>query len=324
MKWDELGKSETAHYSRDLLAMNVLAPSRYVKASDYTHSMFIIIEALLAKDLAYVHDGWVYYSVRSDRDFGKLAEAGGYEGYASWLATANERGNNPHDARKRDPLDFVLWQGQAPGEPAWDSPWGRGRPGWHIECSAMATALLGPRIDIHGGGGDLIFPHHTCEIAQSEHATNERPFVGHWMHCAMVYQDGQKMSKSLGNLTLISNLLRSYSADAIRIMLLGHHYRSVWEYHPDDMRASSEFAAELAAATREASDAEPSGSARAAFISAMENDLDVPAALEVLRALLGRAHESPAEAAELRALAAVLGLTLGGQPDATPWPSPWS
>src|SRR5438105_9125871 len=143
-------------------------------------------------------------------------------GYDDALATANERGNFPDDPNKRDPLDFVLWQAQQPGEPAWPSPWGPGRPGWHIECSAMAIEYLGPTIDIHGGGSDLVFPHHTCEIAQSENATGERPFVKIWMHCGMVGLDGEKMSKSLGNLVLARDLLNRCSADVIRVMLLSH------------------------------------------------------------------------------------------------------
>ncbi len=156
------------------------------------------------------------FPVASDPTFGALAEAGGYDGYPTWLATANERGNTPDDPRKNDPLDFVLWQASQDGEPSWESPWGLGRPGWHIECSAMAMSHLGNRIDIHGGGADLIFPHHTCEIAQSENASGRQPFVQIWMHCGMVYLGEEKMSKSLGNLVLVRNLLKP-----IRLTLYG-------------------------------------------------------------------------------------------------------
>ena len=124
------------------------------------------------------------------------------------LATANERGNFPDDPNKDDPLDFVLWQAAKPGEPTWESPWGPGRPGWHIECSAMALKYLGQQIDIHGGGSDLIFPHHSCEITQSEHYTGVVPFARFWMHTAMVEQDGEKMSKSLGNMTFVRDIVR--------------------------------------------------------------------------------------------------------------------
>lgn len=237
--WDELGKRETERYLSDLRALNVAMPDYYVAASNETAAMIDLITVLLEKGLAYTRDGWVYFSVKRDPDFGKLADAAGYVGYENWLATANERGNFPDDPRKEDPLDFVLWQAQQPGEPAWPSPWGPGRPGWHIECSAMGVKYLGPRIDIHGGGADLVFPHHTCEIAQSENATGERPFVRTWMHCAMVRMDGEKMSKSLGNLVLVRNLLPKYTPDAVRVLLLSHHYRDEWEYSVENMRASA-------------------------------------------------------------------------------------
>ena len=230
MTWDELGRRETERYLADLRALNVLPPTTYVRATDEIPGMIRVIERLLAGGFAYERDGWVYFHVASDPSFGALAEAGGYHGYSQWLATANERGNTPNDPRKQDPLDFVLWQARQDGEPAWESPWGPGRPGWHIECSAMAMGHLGDRIDIHGGGADLIFPHHTCEIAQSENATGVRPFVRRWMHGAMVRMDGEKMSKSLGNLVLVHDLLQRYSADAVRVLLLSHHYRDAWEY----------------------------------------------------------------------------------------------
>jgi cysteinyl-tRNA synthetase len=319
LAWDELGTRETQKYLADLRALNVAMPDHYVKASDETAQMIRLIEALLAKGLAYVRDGWVYYTVRRDPDFGELAEAAGYHGYASWLATANERGNHPDDPRKNDPLDFVLWQAQQPGEPAWPSPWGPGRPGWHIECSAMATRYLGPRIDIHGGGADLIFPHHTSEIAQSENGTGVRPFVRTWMHAAMVEEGGQKMSKSLGNLVLVRDLLPRYSPDAIRLMVLSHHYRDAWEFSEDEMRASAVRAVRLAAAAmlarRDAphdGDDEVSRQARLEFIAAMEDDLKTERALQVLDRLAesALASGSASQAAILIELASVLGLRL--------------
>jgi len=244
------------------------------------------------RGFAYERDGWVYFHVASDPSFGALAEAGGYHGYGEWLATANERGNTPNDPRKQDPLDFVLWQAQQDGEPAWESPWGLGRPGWHIECSAMAMRYLGDRIDTHGGGADLIFPHHTCEIAQSENATGERPFVQIWMHCGMVYLGEEKMSKSLGNLVLVRDLLQRYSADAVRVLLLSHHYRDPWEYTEEDMRRSAARAACYAEAAARplpgsAINDDESGDdnaqeARQRFDAALNNDLDTPTALVAL------------------------------------------
>ncbi|MDZ7733394.1 MAG: hypothetical protein U5R31_10025 [Acidimicrobiia bacterium] len=142
------------------------------------------------------------------------------------LALAAEHGGKPDDPAKRDPLDFVLWQPSAPDEPSWESLWGPGRPGWHIECSALALRELGTTIDLHGGGSDLVFPHHECEAAQSEAATGE-PFVRHWMHQAMVRMDGEKMSKSLGNLVFVSELLKDRRPGAIRLACVVHHYREL-------------------------------------------------------------------------------------------------
>ncbi|MBF6592181.1 MAG: cysteine--tRNA ligase, partial [Ktedonobacterales bacterium] len=323
MDWGELGRRETERYLTDLRALNVAMPTYYVRATDEIPQMVELTSALLARGHAYVRDGWVYFRVKSDPSFGHLAEASGYHGYANWLATANERGSDPTDPRKEDPLDFVLWQARQPGEPAWESPWGMGRPGWHIECSSMATTHLGPRIDIHGGGADLIFPHHTCEIAQSENATGEHPFVGIWMHCAMVRKDGEKMSKSLGNLVLVRHLLRDYSADAVRILLLAHQYRAEWEYFEEEMRRSADLAGQLLAAValtegENTLDLEAVRSdavaqqARHEFTEALNADLDTPRALGILETLAARVLDSSAygQLVTLRELAGVLGLTL--------------
>jgi L-cysteine:1D-myo-inositol 2-amino-2-deoxy-alpha-D-glucopyranoside ligase len=314
LTWDELGRQETERYLTDLRDLNVAPPDYYIKASDETAMMIELIQALLEKNFAYVRDGWVYFRVKADPDFGRLAEAAGYIGYAAWLLTANERGNFPDDPRKEDPLDFVLWQAQQPGEPSWPSPWGPGRPGWHIECSSMSVKYLGPRIDIHGGGSDLVFPHHTCEIAQRENATGERPFVSIWMHCAMVGLDGEKMSKSLGNLILARDLLNRYSADAIRVMILSHHYRTPWEYSEHEMQEKAAFTERLrlgdVVGVAEEAD-EVAAKAEQEFIAAMEDDLDTPRALGVLARLAEYSQESGSAAAqvELQRMAAILGLT---------------
>jgi cysteinyl-tRNA synthetase len=321
MAWDELGRRETERYLTDLRALNVAMPDHYVSATAEIPRMIEMIAALFDDGLAYESNGSVYYSVAKDPDFGRLADAGGYVGYENWLATANERGNNPNDHNKRDPLDFVLWQAQAPGEPAWDSPWGPGRPGWHIECSAMATRYLGPQISIHGGGADLVFPHHTCEIAQSEHATGVRPFVRTWMHYAMVWKDGEKMSKSLGNLVLVADLLKEgYAPDAVRTMLLSHFYREPWEWSEADMRASAARAARYTEAAALANAADPSPTddvasrqAQLEFVAALEDDFHTERALAVLDGLAAAALEtqSATTAALLRELGGVLGLRLG-------------
>ena len=285
MAWDELGRRETERYLRDMDALNVRRPKVYAHATQETPAMIEIIQTLLARGYAYESGGNVYYNIKSDPDFGIMARAIGLNDYSAMLTIANERGNYPDDPRKKDPLDFVLWQAQAPGEPAWPSPWGPGRPGWHIECSAMSIHYLGPQIDIHGGGADLAFPHHTCEIAQSEHFTGKAPFSRFWMHTGMVHQDGEKMSKSLGNLTLVSDLLQHYSANAIRVTLLNHHYRYPWECFPEDLQVATETV-ELFQRVRALVGERVDGTDSLLydrFIAAMETDLNTPQALFLLR-----------------------------------------
>jgi L-cysteine:1D-myo-inositol 2-amino-2-deoxy-alpha-D-glucopyranoside ligase len=278
--------------------------------------MVAITETLISNGHAYESNGSVYFSVASDPEFGKLSHLDP----AEMLPIANQRGNNPDDPNKRDPLDFVLWQAAAPGEPTWQSPWGSGRPGWHIECSAMATKYLGNMVDIHGGGADLIFPHHESEIAQTENATGEKPFVRYWMHTGMVRYQGEKMSKSLGNLVLARDVLASYSADAVRLYLFSHHYRDSWEYVDEEVDDWARLADDL----REAADFPAFGIEeevevsvfRERFINAMNDDLDTPSAIEALREIGQAILEAPEdddvrEAQEtLRELSAILGLSL--------------
>jgi len=314
--WDELGRQEIDKYLADLRDLNALPFDHYVRATDHIAEMLGLIATLVAMEHAYEVNGSVYFSVDSDPDFGTLSHLDRSE----MLPIANERGNNPADPNKRDPLDFVLWQAGAPGEPIWDSPYGPGRPGWHIECSAMATRYLGPTIDIHGGGEDLVFPHHECEIAQSELATGKRPFSRFWCHVAMVDYQGEKMSKSLGNLVLIRDVLETYSADALRLYLFSNHYRARWEYLESEMDEWASAAADL----QEAADFPASGVAeevdvsasRERFLNAMDDDLNTPAAIEALmeigRAILEAPEEDDIGRAQshLRELGAILGLTL--------------
>ena len=289
MTWDDLGRRETERFLNDMKALNVRPPDVYPRASDEIAGIIQMAQTLLELGYAYESGSCVFYSVRQDPDFGAMARAIGLVDYQSMLITANERGNFPDDSRKRDPLDFVLWQAQAPGEPAWESPWGPGRPGWHIECSSIAMHDLGEQIDIHGGGMDLVFPHHTCEIAQSEHYSNSTPFCRYWMHTGTVYQDGQKMSKSLGNLTLVSNLLKDYTADALRLLLQSHHYRYPWECFAKDLQIASETAENLKRVC-ELVDRKPFSTQSTksmmlhnCFHAAMENDLNTPEAVLLLR-----------------------------------------
>jgi L-cysteine:1D-myo-inositol 2-amino-2-deoxy-alpha-D-glucopyranoside ligase len=293
-------------------SLNVRRPDVYARATQEIPAMIEIILTLLARGYAYERDGYVYYSVRQDPEFGIMARAIGLNDYQSMLTIANERGNFPEDPRKKDPLDFVLWQAQAPGEPFWRSPWGPGRPGWHIECSAMSMRYLGPQIDIHGGGADLAFPHHTCEIAQSEHFTGKAPFARIWMHTGMVHQDGEKMSKSLGNLTLVSDLLQNYSANAIRITLLSHHYRYPWEYFPEDLQVATETVGlfELVRALVSTHGDGTDTLLHGQFVAAMENDLNTPQALLLLRQAAETVivNDTVNTGAEILRLARVLGL----------------
>jgi L-cysteine:1D-myo-inositol 2-amino-2-deoxy-alpha-D-glucopyranoside ligase len=315
LTWDELGRRDTEKYLDDTRPLTALPFDPSLRATETVPLMVSLIEALVAEGHAYEANGSVYFSVATDPEFGKLSRIPRGE----MLAVANERGNNPDDPNKRDPLDFVLWQAAKPGEPTWNSPWGPGRPGWHIECSAMSMSVLGDTVDIHGGGADLIFPHHECEIAQSENATGVKPFTRYWMHVAMVEYQGEKMSKSLGNLVIASNVLQDFTADAFRLYLFSHHYRDAWEYVDAEIEPWADLARDMCEAVDTPSysigEMLDSSVYRTRFTAAMDNDLDTPAAIEQLRGLTSEilAAEdtdiSPAQR-ELRQLAGILGLTL--------------
>lgn len=316
LTWDELGRRETDKYRQDMRNLNALEFDHYTRATEHVPEMVVLIEQLIAANLAYEANGSVYFEVERDPEFGKLSHIPRDQ----MLAIANERGNTPDDPNKRNPLDFVLWQAAAPGEPTWDSPWGPGRPGWHIECSAMSTRYLGPTFDIHGGGADLVFPHHECEIAQTEGATGKKPFARFWMHAGMVRYQGEKMSKSLGNLVLVSDALEHYSADALRLYLFSHQYRSAWEYREDEVDDWASLADDLTEALALPSygiEQEVDVSfLRERFFNAMDDDLDTPTAIEALReiaqAILEAPEEDDARDAQdtLRELSEILGLTL--------------
>jgi L-cysteine:1D-myo-inositol 2-amino-2-deoxy-alpha-D-glucopyranoside ligase len=315
--WRELGNRWTAHFIRDMQSLNVRPPDYYPRATDVIPEIIAGVETLVGRGLGYVSGGSVYYAVERYPAFGQLSHLPREE----QLPIANERGNRPDDPHKRHPLDFVLWQAQAPGEPAWDSPWGPGRPGWHIECSTLSTRFLGPTLDLHSGGGDLVFPHHECEIAQSEPITGQRPFVRIWLHAAMVEHDGAKMSKSLGNLVMVRDLLKEWSADALRLYLGRHHYRQVWAHNAGELAEAGRLAETLRAAAAAQGGAgaaalDPSPHA-AEFNLAMDDDLDSPHALAALERLAAgiltaaqAGRDVHAAQAKLRRLGAVFGLRL--------------
>lgn len=315
--WDWLAVDQTQRYQGDMTALNVLPPDVFPKASQEISKIIEINRVLLQKGYAYRSDGNVYFQVRRDPSYGRLSHLS----RAEMLPVANERGNNPNDPHKRDPLDFVLWQHSTPEEPRWESPWGYGRPGWHVECSAMALRHLGDTIDIHGGGSDLVFPHHDSEIVQSENYTGRHPFVRYWVHTAMVYLNGRKMSKSLGNLVMVRELLDRFSADALRLMLLGHRHTEPWEYKEENLEKASSLSSLLAEAARGERAKLPLRHHEieegAAFLDAMDDDLDTPRAIGVLRELAerilrgqGRGPSAAPARALLQELAAVLGLRL--------------
>jgi L-cysteine:1D-myo-inositol 2-amino-2-deoxy-alpha-D-glucopyranoside ligase len=279
--WIDLGNEWTAHFMRDMIALNVRPPDFYPRATDVIPQIVELDARLIERGVAYASGGSVYFDVDADPSFGELSKIP----RAEMLPIANERGNFPDDPKKHDPLDFVLWQAQAPGEPAWDSPWGPGRPGWHIECSTMNYAFFGPTIDLHGGGADLIFPHHECEIAQTTSFTGKDYFARFWMHTAMVGFEGDKMSKSLGNLVMVDQLLQRYTPDSIRLYLGRHHYRTPWEFTYAELDESLSRCTEIAQA---ASARGGQGSAlapqfaRARFERALGEDVNTPEACEVL------------------------------------------
>jgi L-cysteine:1D-myo-inositol 2-amino-2-deoxy-alpha-D-glucopyranoside ligase len=231
----DLAAEEMARFDADMKALGLLPAFSEPRATSAIPDILGFIGMVLDSGHAYRAGGGVYFSVASYKRFGQVSHLGRPE----MLALAAERGGNVDDPFKRDPLDFVLWQPSAPDEPAWESLWGPGRPGWHIECSALALRELGTTIDLHGGGTDLIFPHHECEAAQSEAATGQ-PFVRHWMHVGMVQLSGTKMSKSLGNLVFVSDLLKEWEPAAVRLAIISHHYRQSWEWFDHLMPEAAE------------------------------------------------------------------------------------
>jgi len=303
--WKELGDEEYADFREQMSRLGNLDPDVAPRATEHIPEIQRIVERLIEKGVAYENEGSVYFEVEKDPKFGRLFN----HSYDSMLQIANERGNFPADALKRDALDFVLWQGQKAGEPAWDSPWGPGRPGWHIECSAMAMKYLGETITIHGGGEDLVFPHHDAEIAQSENYSGVL-FVRHWLHAAMVYCGEHKMSKSLGNMVFVRDLIDGSSPDALRLHLLSHHYRQPWDQPLDAGVPTVDQAEKLTRALADVgapSDAELERY-RGEFLAAMANDLDTPAAIAEIERLSG--SEEPAARRAAKALGQrVLGLT---------------
>ncbi len=314
--WRALGDQETKRYLASLARINVAKPEHYVLATSVIQQMQSTIARLLEAGHAYVSRGTVYYHAASFEHYGELAHAD----YPTLLSMANEMGNNPDDPGKRDPLDFVLWQPSQPDEPAWESPWGPGRPGWHIECSTMATEYLGPQVDIHGGGADLIFPHHACEIAQAEPATGVAPFVRCWMHTGLVALGGTKMSKSLGNMVFVDDILKHYSPDALRLAILSYPYAEPFEYSDERVAEAEQQVQLLHSALRTPSPASErhldDDAPQSQFFHALDDNFDTPAAIgalaELAYTIIAAATEQNVTSAQrtLRKIGLVLGLQI--------------
>ncbi len=308
--FDELTERFIDAMHEDAAALGILPPTDEPRATAHIDEIVAMIERLIENGHAYAADnGDVYYAVASFPGYGRLS------------------GKDPKDLRagarvevdeaKRDPLDFALWKAAKSGEPAWSAPWGSGRPGWHIECSAMSTCRLGSHFDIHGGGADLQFPHHENEIAQSEGATGE-PFVNVWIHNGFVRVNDEKMSKSLGNFFTVREILERYQPEEVRYFILGSHYRSPLNYDDSQLDGARAALTRLYTALRGLPAAEPAAGeqARVRFAAAMDDDFNTPEALAVLFELareINRVRDADpqaaaASAAELRELAGVLGL----------------
>jgi cysteinyl-tRNA synthetase len=309
-------------YFADMDALNIQRADIYPRASEEIPKIIEIIRGLLVKGYAYESEGSVYFRVRNFPDYGKLS----HRNLSDMVSKTGA-----YEERKEYPLDFAVWKAAKPGEPFWDSPWGRGRPGWHIECTAMALTYLGDTIDIHGGGQDLVFPHHENEIAQSESFSGVVPFVRYWLHNGLMQQDKQKMSKSSGNLVCVEDILDRFSGDAVRLFVLGSHYRGPLEYGEEALEASERGVERFRSALGQKVNGEEEHALldvkpfERRFVEAMDDDFNTAEAIAVLFELtreINRGAEQGANIAEaqrtLLKLAGILGLTLREKTEVTP------
>jgi len=305
--WVKLAESETQLFREDMTALRIIPPAHYVGAVESIELVVDLVERLRDAGAVYEVDDDLYFDVHADPGFGLVS---GFD-EETMLRIFPQRGGDPDRAGKKHPLDCLLWQAERPGEPAWDTRLGRGRPGWHIECAAIALDHLGTAFDVQGGGSDLVFPHHEMSASEATVATHE-PFAGAYVHAGMVGYEGEKMSKSKGNLVLVSKL-RSAGHDpmAVRLALLAHHYRSDWEWFAEEIDvAEARLARWREAVTRESG---PSGQDLVDRIrAALTNDLDAPAALAAVDAWAAddAADDAAAPATARAAIDALLGVAL--------------
>jgi cysteinyl-tRNA synthetase len=309
----ELASKYEAEFWRQFDRLNIKRPTEMPRATEWIADMQVIIAELVDRGHAYVIEGeGVYFQVDSLPEYGGLA----HRTLDELLESAGARVEV--DARKRSPVDFAVWKASKPGEPSWDSPWGRGRPGWHIECTAMSLKILGPGFDIHGGGRDLVFPHHENELAQALGAGHE--FARHWIHNAMLNVNGEKMSKSLGNFTTLADVLDRYDPRAFRMLVLKTHYRRQMEVGSKELGDAQKDVESFDGLLRRAlaagvPEVPPRDSPE--FRAAMDDDFDTPAAIAVLQTLRreantafddGRVADAAESIATVRSLASALGL----------------
>lgn len=298
--WQELGQYWTDKFVNDLKSLNIQLPDNYVKATEYIDEIIKINKKLIEQNNAYQKNGQVYFDVSTFPNYGQLS--GFSEDQMKYISS--ERGADPNDPNKKNPLDFILWTASTSDQPGWESPWGRGRPGWHIECSAMVDTTLGDQIDIHGGGRDLVYPHHESEIAQSESYTGKTPYVNTWMHTAMLMYQGEKMSKSLGNMLFASDLLKKYSPNTLRWVLLSHHYRTPWEFEDQMADEAEKITSQFDSFDKSSQFDKIMFEKLCAFT---ETDLQIPQALQMIEQNLGQ--QSKEEESAIKKYLEIIGFT---------------
>jgi cysteinyl-tRNA synthetase len=320
----DLADRYIARFYSEMDALNILRAEANPRATEVIPKILEIVQGLVQKGYAYTIDGDVYFRVTRSPDYGKLSKRS--------LDQMEAGARIEVDDRKEHPMDFALWKAAKAGEPAWPSPWGEGRPGWHIECSAMSMQFLGDQLDIHGGGHDVIFPHHENEIAQSEAYTGKKPFVRYWIHNALLrlHEDEEKMTRHLGNVISVQEALQKYSADAIRLFILSSHYRSPLTWREDNVLGMERGVERIQAALKDYPGSPPTNPgdalceeaerARREFIAGMDDDFNTPRAVAQvfdLARMINQARDSGAPADSLayaqsilKEFTSVLGLTL--------------
>ncbi|HET9169533.1 MAG TPA: cysteine--1-D-myo-inosityl 2-amino-2-deoxy-alpha-D-glucopyranoside ligase [Actinospica sp.] len=313
--WQVLAMRETALFREDMTALRILPPYKYIGAVESIDLVVALVRRLLEQGAAYHVDQDVYFDVHADPDFGAVSRLP----ETDRVKIFGERGGDPDRPGKRHPLDCLLWQAERPGEPAWETPLGKGRPGWHIECAAIALEYLGAGIDVQGGGSDLAFPHHEMGAAEAQVVTGERPFAHTYVHAGMVGLDGEKMSKSRGNLVFVSKLrAEGHDPMAVRLALLAHHYRTDWEWHAEDLAQAEERLARWREAVSRP-DAPSADGLLVALRERLADDLDAPGAVKAVDEWVDTVLAAPADGAvndpgapglASRALDALLGIAL--------------